>query len=410
MLAHPIRDALADTPVVCVLGPRQCGKTTLVQQLDRDRAYLSLDDENYYRTATADPMGFVGGLPEQATVDEVQRVPALLPAIKQAVDQNRQPGRFLLTGSANLLLLPQVAESLAGRMETVHLQPLTESEKARRPGRFLADMLGGGLSSPDSSRPPAKGRTQAGPPLAERIVAGGFPEPLGRPAHRARQWHRQYLRNLIEHDLRDVADIRDGDEMHHLVELLALRNAQLFNASNLATDIGLHRETIERYTSALERLFIVRRLPAWHRRPAQRLVKTPKIYIVDSGIAATAAGLKSVDWLERRDRMGHLLESFAVQQLAAQAAWTDPDLRLWHYRDKDGKEVDVVVTLGQRTWGIEVKASATLGADDGRGLTRLADRCGSDFQQGIVLYDGHATLPLADKRLLAVPFTEVWSR
>ena len=408
MLAHPIRDALADTPVVCVLGPRQCGKTTLVQQLDRDRAYLSLDDENYYRTATADPMGFVASLPEQATVDEVQRVPALLTSIKQAVDQNRQPGRFLLTGSANLLLLPQVAESLAGRMETVHLQPLTESEKARRPGRFLADMLGGGLSSPDSSR--RTNVAQTGPPLAERLVAGGFPEPLGRPADRARQWHRQYLRNLIEHDLKDVADIRDGDEMHRLVELLALRNAQLFNASNLAADIGLHRETIERYTSALERLFIVRRLPAWHRRPAQRLVKTPKIYIVDSGIAATAAGLKSVDWLERRDRMGHLLESFAVQQLAAQAAWTDPDLRLWHYRDKDGKEVDVVVTLGQRTWGIEVKASATLGADDGRGLTRLADRCGSDFQQGIVLYDGHATLPLADKRLLAVPFTEVWSR
>lgn len=408
MLAHPIRDALADTPVVCVLGPRQCGKTTLVQQLDRDRAYLSLDDENYYRTATADPMGFVASLPEQATVDEVQRVPALLTSIKQAVDQNRQPGRFLLTGSANLLLLPQVAESLAGRMETVHLQPLTESEKARRPGRFLADMLGGGLSSPDSSR--RTNVAQTGPPLAERLVAGGFPEPLGRPADRARQWHRQYLRNLIEHDLKDVADIRDGDEMYGLVELLALRNAQLFNASNLAADIGLHRETIERYTSALERLFIVRRLPAWHRRPAQRLVKTPKIYIVDSGIAATAAGLKSVDWLERRDRMGHLLESFAVQQLAAQAAWTDPDLRLWHYRDKDGKEVDVVVTLGQRTWGIEVKASATLGADDGRGLTRLADRCGSDFQQGIVLYDGHATLPLADKRLLAVPFTEVWSR
>ncbi len=337
MLAHPIRDALADTPVVCVLGPRQCGRTTLVQQLDRDRAYLSLDDENYYRTATADPMGFVASLPEQATVDEVQRVPALLTSIKQAVDQNRQPGRFLLTGSANLLLLPQVAESLAGRMETVHLQPLTESEQARRPGRFLADMLGGGLSSPDSSR-----RThvaQVRPPLAERLVAGGFPEPLGRPADRARQWHRQYLHNLIEHDLKDVADIRDGDEMHRLVELLALRNAQLFNASNLAADIGLHRETIDRYTSALERLFIVRRLPAWHRQPAQRLVKTPKIYIVDSGIAATAAGLKSVDWLKRRDRMGHLLESFAVQQLAAQAAWTDPDLRLWHYRDKDGKEV-----------------------------------------------------------------------
>ena len=405
LLAPVIREALTDTPVVCVVGPRQSGKTTLVQHLAPERAFFSLDENNYYQTAVFDPPGFVAALPDAATVDEVQRVPALLPAIKCAVDRDRRPGRFLLTGSANLLLVPTVTESLAGRMEIVQLQPLTEAEKERKRGGFLIALLDGAL------KPRIRPETTAtGPALAERLVAGGYPEPLTRAPARARQWYRQYLRGIIERDVREVARVKDARELARMLELLALRSAQLFNASNLANDLGVHRETVEHYVTVLERLFLVRRLPAWHRNTAKRLIRSPKVHLLDSGLAATLADLTVADWLNNRDRMGHLLESFVVQQLTAQAAWTDPDLRFWHYRDKDRVEVDVVITRGRKTWGIEVKAAASVTSRDWRGLARLSDRCGKDFERGILFYEGRDMLPLPDKRMLAVPLSELWQR
>ena len=404
-LAPVVREALNDTPVVCLLGPRQSGKTTLARQLAPDRAFVSLDEHNYYQTAMVDPAGFIAGLPDEVTLDEVQRVPELLPAIKRAVDRDRRPGRFLLTGSAHLLLLSTVTESLAGRMEIAQLQPLTEAEKARNPGRFLGAVLEGAFKP--SIRPE---QGDGGPALAERLVAGGYPEPLTRTPGRARQWRRQYLRGVIERDVQDIARVRDADELSRLLELLAVRSAHLLNVNHLAGELGLHRETVERYLSVLERLFLVRRLRAWHRNTAKRLVKSPKVHLLDTGLAATLADLTAADWLATRHRMGYLLESFVVQQLIAQAAWTDPDLRFWHYRDKDQVEVDLVVTRGRKVWGIEVKAAGTLAAGDGRGLVRLAEHCGEDFQQGLLLYAGGDLLPLADKRMLAVPLSELWER
>ena len=405
LLAPVVRVALTDTPVVCVVGPRQSGKTTLVQHLAPDRAFFSLDENNYYQTAALDPSGFVAALPDAVTVDEIQRVPALLPAIKRAVDRSRRPGRFLLTGSANPLLVPTVTESLAGRMEVVQLQPLTEAEKERKNGRFLTALLQGALKP--TIRPET---TTVGPTLAERLVAGGYPEPLTRSSVRARQWHRQYLRSIIERDVREVARIKDARELARMLELLALRSSQLFNASNMASDLGIHRETVEHYVSVLERLFLVRRLAAWHRNTAKRLIRSPKVHLLDSGLAATLADLTVADWLNNRGRMGNLLESFVVQQLSAQAAWTDPELRFWHYRDKDRVEVDVVITRGRKTWGIEVKAAASVTSRDGRGLARLADQCGKDFERGILFYDGRDIFPLTDKRMLAVPLSELWRR
>ncbi|MCY4025071.1 MAG: ATP-binding protein [Acidobacteria bacterium] len=407
-LAPALREALTDTPVVCLVGPRQSGKTTLVEHLASDRAFVSLDEHNYRRAAEDDPDGFVAGLPPDVTLDEVQRVPVLLVAVKRAVDRDRRPGRFLLTGSANPLLAPTVTDSLAGRMEIAQLHPLTESEKARRPGRFLHALLHGafepGIRANDDTS------TTGEPTLPERLVAGGFPEPLRRTAGRARQWHRQYVRGIIERDVRDVARIRDAHELGRLLELLALHGAELFNASRLAGDLGLRRETVDHYVAVLERVFLVRRLPAWRRDPARRLITSPKVHLLDSGLAATLAGLRADDWRSDRSRMGHLLESWVVQQLVAQATWTDPDLRFWHYRDKDQVEVDVVVTRGRKTWGIEVKASGAVTRDDGRGLARLANRCQEDFVAGIVLYAGRDILPLGDPRTLAVPLSELWGR
>lgn len=404
-LAPVVKTALADTPVVCLLGPRQSGKTTLTRQLAPQRAFFSFDDPGYQQTATADPSGFVASLPEKCTLDEVQRVPGLLPAIKLTVDSDRRPGRFLLTGSANLLLLPNVTESLAGRMEIIQLQPLTEAEKAHNPGGFVTALLSATLKPQMAAR-----HGETGPTLPERLVAGGYPEPLTRSPTRARQWHRQYLRSILERDIADVAQIKDADQVAGLLELLALRSGRLLSIGSLANELGLHRESVERYFAVLERLFLVRRLRPWHRNAAKRLIKSPKAYLLDTGLAATLADLTADAWLTARPRMGLLLESFVVQQLIAQAAWTDPELRFWHYRDKDQVEVDVVMTKANKVWGIEVKSAMSPGTGDGKGLARLANVCGDDFQQGILLYAGADLLPLPDKRMLAVPLSALWER
>ena len=404
LLSAAIERDLSYMPVVAVLGPRQSGKTTLVQRLASDRAYVSFDEDPTERAAALDPVRFVAALPRRVTLDEIQRVPQLLPAIKRSVDQDREPGRFLLTGSANLLLLPRVTESLAGRMAIADLQPLTEAEKEGRPGQFLRLLLDGGL------RPRiGGGSAEAGPTLEERIVAGGYPSVLPLTPATTRAWHRQYLRTVIERDVRDVARIRDAGELGRLLALLANRKGRLFRAASLAGDVDLHRTTVEHYVAVLERLFLVRRLPAWHRSPGRRLIGSPKTHLVDSGLAATLAALAVPDLLENRDLLGHLLESFVVQQLIAQAAWTDPDLEFWHYRDKDQVEVDLVMTRGARTWGFEIKASSSFSARDGRGLVRLAERCGSDFAGGVLFHTGRDVLPLGDPRMVASPVSEIWT-
>jgi predicted AAA+ superfamily ATPase len=283
------------------------------------------------------------------------------------------------------------------------LQPLTEAEKERDPGTFLRNLLAGSLKTEITGD-----QKLAALDLPARLVAGGYPQPLTRPPVRARQWHRQYLRSIIDRDVRDVARIKDGNRLAGLLELLALQTGGLLNTSGLAQDLGLHRETVEHYVTVLERLFLVRRLPAWHRSAARRLIKAPKVHVVDSGLAATLAGVNEDDWITKRDLMGHLLESFIVQQIMTQASWTDPDLRFWHYRDKDKVEVDLVITRGRKTWGVEVKAAASATKHDAKGLSRLAAQAGRDFVSGILLYSGFDVLPVACSSFLAVPIRKLW--
>ena len=395
--------ALRDTPVVCLLGPRQSGKTTLARTLEPRYTYVTFDDDATLAFARADPTGFVAALPPRAILDEIQRVPQLLRTLKLAVDNDRRPGRFVLTGSANLLLVPELGDSLAGRMEVMQLQPLTAAEQARVPGRLLASLLGGRLRPAVASTAP-----QAPLALAARVVAGGFPEAVARSPVRARAWHREYLRLLLERDVRDVARVRDPGAVGRLLELLALRTAELLNVSSLGNDLDLRRETVDHYLAVCERLYLVRRLLPWHRNPANRLIKSPKVHVVDSGLAATLTGLTAADWNARRDRFGHLLESFVVQQMVAQAGWTDPDLRFWHYRDKDQVEVDLVITRGRQTWGVEVKAAVTVTPADGAGLRRLAEQCGTDYEGGVLFYAGDSAFALGDGRHLALPLARLW--
>ena len=407
ILARPVlsslKAALRDTPVVCLLGPRQSGKTTLARTLEPGHAYVTFDDEAALSFARSDPAGFVAALPKRVILDEIQRAPELLRTIKAAVDRDRRPGRFVLTGSANLLLLPGLGDSLAGRMEIIHLQPLTAAEQMRQPGRFLSAFLNGRLKPKIIAAPPTKPVA-----LAEHVVAGGFPEAVRRSPARARTWHREYLRTLLERDVKDVARVRDATAVGRLVELLVLRTGELLNVSSLGQDLGIRRETVEHHLEVCERLYLVRRLQPWHRNHAKRLTKSPKVHVVDSGLAATLSALTADDHTAQRTKFGHLLESFVVQQLIAQAGWTDPDLRFWHYRDKDLVEVDLVITRGNETWGVEVKSALTATPADGHGLRRLAEQCGSDYRGGVLLYAGSSTFGLGNARDLAVPLSRLW--
>lgn len=405
-LAPAVRAALRQFPVVLVTGARQSGKTTLVGELEPERAYLDLDEERLKRLALEDPDGFIADLPNEVALDEVQRAPGLLAAIKVSVDRDRRPGRFLLTGSSDLLLLPTVSDSLAGRIAVVELQPLTESEKERGRGGFLRALLDEDLTARVATDDQAGG----GRDTARRIVAGGYPDAFLRTAEDARRWRRNCLLAIMAKDARDAARIRDASELERLVELLAAFTAQPLNVSRLSRDLGLDRETVNRYLAALERLFLIRRLPSWHHAAARRPARSPKIHLRDTGLAATLAEVNEEDWMDRRESFGPLLESFVVQQIAAQAGWTDPDLRLWHYRDRAGVEVDLLLTRRRRVWGIEVKAAGTVRPRDAAGLRTLADRCGNDFAGGFILHTGPHTHRLPDRRLRAVSLRELWLR
>jgi predicted AAA+ superfamily ATPase len=402
-IRNRLQAALTDTPVVCLLGPRQTGKTTLARSLAPARAYFTLDDSTIYQLANDDPAGFVDSLPAQVTLDEVQRAPGLLIAIKSAVDQQRTPGRFLLTGSANLLLLPEIQDSLAGRMEVLHLHPLSMAELHRMPPTFLTTLLDSRFKLQI-----AESSTDI-PTLAELLCKGGYPEPVQRTLVRARQWHQQYVGAIIQRDVHDIAKINDEDTMSRLIELLAYRTASLLNVNNLAQELGVQRETTEKYLSILERLFLIRRLPAWHRNHAKRLIKSPKLHIVDSGLAATLSKLTPAEWLAQSTAFGHLLESFVLQQITSQSSALDDELRLTHYRDKDQVEVDIVIERGREVWGVEVKKASSVDIHkDGAGLKRLAERAGKDFRGGVLLYGGNHVLPISAQNCFACPINLLW--
>jgi len=403
-LRGALEAALADTPVVCLLGPRQCGKSTLSRHCEPERYYVSLDDKVYLDLAMTDPQGFVDNLPEKVAIDEVQRAPELSLAIKRSVDANRKPGRFLLTGSANLLQLPRLADSLAGRMECLFLHPLTVSEIRSSPGKFLAELMAGTLTP----KIMASG-TPKPSELPGLLVAGGYPESIKRDLERADRWKRNYVQSVVERDIQDIAEVKDGSDLTRLLSFLESRTGQLLNQSALSQVLGHSRATVDRYLTLLERLFLIRLLPAWHSNRSKRLVKTPKIHFVDSGLAATLGELDPRDWNEKRSRFGHLLESFILQQLIAMADCMPRSPRFYHYRDRDKTEVDIVIESRQKIWGVEIKAGSSVSRDDAKGLLKLASIAGECFQAGIVFYDGEAILSLnKEMGILAVPISKLW--
>lgn len=398
-----LRESLADSPVVLVHGPRQCGKTTLAKMVGEPLGYtyISFDDDVTRAAADADPVGFVDDLPQRVILDEVQRLPALFTTLKHAVDRERTPGRFLLTGSANVLLLPKLADSLAGRMSVLRLHPLAQCELAGQPGTFLDLLFSAGFKAGRSQRLRME--------LAETIVAGGYPAALARSTSRRRTaWYRDYIEALVQRDVRDLSRIHSLDALPRLLAVAAAQTAQIFNASDLAAPFQLSRPTIADYVTLLERVFLLERLPPWHSNRISRLIKTPKLHLGDTGLACALLGVDADALARDRNLLGHLLETFVFQELRRQESWSDMGAGFFHYRDRDGTEVDVVIEHGTRGLaGVEVKAAATVTERDFRGLSRLRDAMGKRFTAGVVLYDGEATLGFGD-RLFAVPIRALW--
>jgi predicted AAA+ superfamily ATPase len=384
-----------------VNGPRQCGKTTLVHEFaSRNRTYITLDDDTVLEAVRNDPSGFVRGL-DMAIVDEVQRAPEILRAIKKSVDADRRPGRFLLAGSANVLALPQVSESLAGRMEIITLFPLGRSEILGKPPRFLENALGGKIVKPF--------QIIIGDELVDAVLVGGYPEMLRRKDQkRRRAWARAYVKAIVERDIRDISDLDKLAQMPRLLQVLAHHSSQLTNFSRLGGQIGLDDKTTRKYVAILEQLFLVHRVEPWFRNQLKRLVKTPKLHFIDSGLLAVTVGATEERIGEDRSILGPLLETYLFSEVMKQASWLDETCRLYYYRDKDQDEVDIVVeSESGAIVGLEIKTGATVNAGDFRGLRKLSEASGRNFKLGLVLYDSENTVPFGDN-LFAAPISCVW--
>ncbi|MBF2755999.1 MAG: ATP-binding protein [Gammaproteobacteria bacterium AqS3] len=404
--APKLEAALADTPVVLIHGPRQCGKTTLARQYGRKHGYdyISFDDPGQLELLRADPTTFFAGLPERVILDEVQRIPEQFTRIKSIVDNNRIPGRFILTGSANILSMPGLTDSLAGRMEKVRLAPLAQVELRRaEPSRFLEALFQGSFKSYPNAG------VRLGGTLAERIVAGGFPAALKRQSgsHRRKEWFVNYVDALIYRDARDVSGIRRLEYLEHMLTRAAEQSAQLWQVSNLASKLAITAPTARDYTAVLERLFLIERLPIWSRHESGSILKTPKLHFVDTGLAAALLQIGAEElWKNRHPLYGQLLETYIYQELRRQASWHSDRVRFGYYRDKKQVEVDIVLECTRQVVGIEVKASSTVEARDFRGLQKFADFAGDAFRTGILFYDGEAIM--AFDRMHAVPISLLW--
>lgn len=389
--------------MVLIHGPRQCGKTTLARQVGNAEGftYLSFDDDVQRAAAQTDPVGYVADLPQRVILDEVQRVPELFTSLKAAVDALRKPGRFILTGSANVLLVPKLSDSLAGRMEILRLHPLSQVELSRVSPNFLSTLFGSTFKTGTPGH-------RMGSLLAQRVAAGGYPAALARAtARRQAAWYRDYANTLIQRDIRDLARISSLDALPRLLALAAGQTARLVNVSELAAPFQVSRQTIRDYVTLLSRIFLLEELPPWHSNRLSRLIKTPKLHLGDTGLACALLGLDSEILWKDRALFGRILESFVFQELRRQGSWYEEAISFSHFRDKDKVEVDVIVESCGRLAGIEVKASATVTSNDFNGLRKLQGAAQNNFAAGVVLYDGPSVVPFGNK-LYAVPISRLW--
>lgn len=399
--------ALQDSPVVLLIGARQVGKSTLVQSLAGEGSsaaqYLTLDDPTVLAAARGNPSGFVDGLPAPVIIDEIQRVPELLVPIKLAVDRRRAPGSFILTGSANVLTLPTVSESLAGRMEVLTLRPLSQGEISGQQETFIKRLFAGEFKLP--KKPPPEERAA----LFARMMTGGYPEVVARQTQARRQaWFKSYITTILQRDIRDLANIEGLVDLPRLLSLLAARAGGLLNFAEVSRSIGFAQTTLKRYFALLEMTFLIETLPAWSGSRTKQLVKAPKLFLSDTGLLSYLQGLTWERLQLDPTLAGALAENFVVSELRKQATWSETRVELFHFRTNTDQEVDILVeNEAGEIVGVEVKASASVGAHDFKGLHALKQTVGKKFRRGVILYTGNESVPFGDE-LYAMPIQAIW--
>jgi predicted AAA+ superfamily ATPase len=407
-LTAQLLQALEDTPAVLINGARQTGKSTLAQlpELEKSgRQYLTFDDPGVLAAAKQDPNGFIAGLTAPVTLDEVQHVPELFPAIKMAIDRRREPGRFLLTGSANVLLLPKLSESLAGRIELLTLWPFSQGEIIGVKEGFVD-----ALFSRQPAWTSAKAKNLPREELFEKVLAGGYPLAIARnTVARRKAWFQSYLTTILQRDVRDLTNIADVTAMPRLLSVVATRAGSLLNFADLSRTLALPQTTLKRYFALLEATFLVQLLRPWSSNLGQRIIQTPKVYLDDTGLLAHLLGLTLERLRMDGTLAGGVLENFVLMELRKQSAWCQSQPEFYFWRTVSGQEVDIVLEdCTGRLVGIEIKAGATLGGADVRGLQAMASAAGKRWVRGVVLYTGSEVIPFA-ANLHGLPMSHLWS-
>ena len=406
-IVKPIIEALKDTPVILINGARQTGKSTLCRQLVEagsfDGQIMTMDDPTTLAAAQADPLGFLQDLSPHVIIDEVQRAPELFLSIKKLVDDNRKGRRLILTGSADVVTLPQVADSLAGRIEIHDLWPLSQAEIRGKKSNFLDTLIA------------ADGRFQSHKnnwqDLIEAIRAGGYPEALQRETEgRKAKWFESYIDAVLQKDIKDLANIEGLTQLPNILQLIATRVGNTINLSDIARLSGVKNTTLQRYMALLEHVFLILKIPAWTPNIEGQFVKSPKIVLNDTGLLCHLRG-ESVDSLMgNRTTSGAFLENFIVMEIIKLLSWSDLFLKAYHFSIHRGAEVDLVLEdRKKQLYGIEIKSTASVDQNDFKGLERLADVAGKKFQRGIVLYGGEHMVGGFGENLQAVPLSAVWS-
>ncbi|MCY3629119.1 MAG: ATP-binding protein [Bacteroidota bacterium] len=399
-----LSESIRDTPVTLIHGPRQSGKTTFARSMGEslDYSYSTFDDAETRVFAQNDPMGFISDCADQTILDEVQRVPELFRTLKLSVDRNRKPGRFILTGSTSLLLVPELADALVGRMEVLRLHPLSQQEIEQTQSPHFLDRLFAGDFRMRQKKRLAKN-------LVDRVVSGGYPEALGRPVGRRRTiWFQNYVNNIIQKDVLDLAKIRSLEAIPNLLTYAANLSGQLFNVSTLASKLQMSYNTVRDYAILLEHQFLIERLSPWYGNRMKRLIKTPKIHFGDTGLACALLGVDTNALLKNRGLLGQLVETFVFQELKRQASSSHEPYIFHHFRDRDGVEVDMVIERGAfEIAGIEVKAAASISNSDFRGLRKIKAAYPDKFTFGAVLYDGEMCGSFGDG-MYVVPIRMLW--
>lgn len=404
---------MAVEPVVALHGPRAVGKSTTLHEIAREHAVpiVDLDRPELREAVAADPAAFVAGS-SLVCVDEFQKAPIVLDAIKAELNSDLRPGRFLITGSTRFDALPQAAQALTGRVHIVRLLPFSQGEIDGVEENFVRVAIEDPSLLLSATRSGAIGGSATRHEYVERVCRGGMPLAIGRSGADRDRWFDDYIRVSLERDVAELARIRRKAKLPPLLARLAGQTAQSLNMSLVARSVGLDPATAENYTKLLEDLFLLRRLPAWGRTLRSRATSAPKLHVLDSGVAAHLLRL-TPDRLARLDsaaltEFGHLLETFVVGEIIKQVTWLDNTVDVGHWRTRDGDEVDLVLERRDGgVIGIEVKAGSRVTQRDGRGLRKLRDLCGDSFAGGIVLTTGNLAYNL-DSTIAVLPIDRLW--